>query len=236
MFDNKKIMAHTKLISTTIVLLMLCACGGGGDSTSSSNNPPENPDVITGVTLNPSLAVQRFYQFSGTTTAGQYRYQFSQGPNEIINGIEFNVQNMLTIDSAGNALTTKRHYTNSPFRIYIPPTFFNADAGYQQIIPGSVDEFYRMSYKVTNTFSLGELPTSAKVGDFGIYATSTSQGITTSINRGTVVNMGVMTATWTLEKFDQSTAGLCFGSENQPRLPTKVCYRINLSNQAINPN
>jgi hypothetical protein len=229
-------MLKIKLISVTAVLIFLSACGGGGgETTTPSNSVTENPDVITGVTLNPSLAVQRVYQFVGSTTSGQYRYQYSQGANEIINGIQFNVQNLVTVDAAGNASTTKRYYTNSPFRIYIPPTIFNSDCNYQKILPDTVDAYYKTCYAITNTFSLGELPTSAKVGDFGTYVTSTSRAENIKISFGTFFDLpGVMTSVWTLEKYDQSTAGLCFGSENQPRLPTKVCYRINLSNQAIN--
>jgi len=229
-------MFKIKLISVSSVLLFLSACGGGGgETTTPSNSVTENPDVITGVILNPSLAIQRVYQFSGTTTSGQYRYQYSQGANEVINGTQFNVQNLVTVDAAGNASTTKRYYTNSPFRIYIPPTFFDADCNYQQVLPGTVDAYYKTCYSIKNTFSLGELPTSAKVGDFGTYITSTSRAENIKISFGTFFDLpGVKTSVWTLEKYDQSTAGLCFGSENQPQLPTKVCYRINLSNQAIN--
>jgi uncharacterized membrane protein len=226
-----------KLITVTAVLSLLSACGGGGGggTTTPSNTVTENPDVITGVVLNPSLAVQRVYQFSGNTTSGQYKYQYSQGPNETINGTIFNVQNLVTIDAAGNAVTTKRYYTNTPFRIYIPPTVYNSDGNYQEVVAGTVDAYYKILYAITNTFSLGELPTSAKVGDFGTYITSSSQACNIKINVGTCFNLpGVLSSSWTLEKYDQSTAGLCFGSENQPRLPMKVCYRINLSNQAIN--
>ena len=129
-----------KLITVTAVLSFLSACGGGGGGTTTpSNSVTENPDVITGVILNPSLAVQRVYQFSGTTTSGQYRYQYSQGANETINGTQFNVQNLITIDAAGNAVTTKRYYTNTPFRIYTPPTSFYSDCNYQIIPPNTVD-------------------------------------------------------------------------------------------------
>lgn len=202
----------TKFSTVIAVLSFISACGGGGGggTTTPSNSVSENPDVITGVVLNPSLAVQRVYQFSGTTTSGQYRYQYSQGANEVINGTQFNVQNLITVDAAGNAITTKRYYTNTPFRIYTPPTSFYSDCNYQIIPPNTVDAYYKTCYSIVNTFSLGELPTSAKVGDFGTYLTSTSRAESILINRGTFFDLpGVMTSVWTLEKYDQSTAGLC---------------------------
>lgn len=217
------------VLASAVALLSACGGGGGGGNTSSEI------DSISGKTLNPAQAIQDVYQMVGAKTIGNDKYQYSQGPIETINGQQFNVQNILILNAVGNTTNLKRYYKLNPFSIYSPPKIYETDGAYNQIPINDPNYYYKLSYSITSDLSLGVLPTSAKVGDFGVYENSPSfVACTIRINVGSChTNTSLVNSSWTLEKFDANTALLCFGATNNPRLTNKTCYKINSLSQVV---
>ena len=198
-----------KQISTLALALMLNGCGGGGGS--STPTTVSEPDQISGVALNPSSAVQSLYTYVGVRSDTSYRYQYSIGAPEMFKGITYQVQNILKLDANGNATSSKRYFTTNPFAIYTPD-FSYRPAGYQSI-----------SDSRSVTRSLGTLPISAKIGDFGIYETATVKPYS---GFGYYYATEQYTSSWTLTKQSSTTALFCYGSPNNPDLTDKACYTL----------
>jgi hypothetical protein len=225
-------MKYTMIVSA---LGLLAACGGGGGGGGGGGTTSSEIDNISGKTLNPAQAIQDVYQMVGSKTIGSDKYQYTQGPLETIDGQQFNVQNILILNAAGNTQNLKRYYKLNPFSIYSPPKFYVTDAALNQIPINDPNYYYKVSMDITSALSLGVLPTSAKVGDFGVYENSPSYvACTIKINAGSCyTTSSLVNSSWTLEKFDANTALLCFGATNNPRLTNKTCYKINSISQVV---
>jgi hypothetical protein len=206
---------HSLLVAAC---LYLAACGGGE---SSPAPPPSAADSISTKTLNPAAAVQSTLTFSGTATDSVYRYQFSAGTPETIDGTVYQVQNVLRLDSFGVSSTFKNYYTANPLSIFNPPySFVSGPSNFP-----NRDTVY-------NTLSKGMLPTSARVGDFGIYQTSTALACP-NFGGTTCTRLADETSPWTLEKNTDTTARLCIGVDNNPRLTPRTCFIMDANSQIV---
>ena len=149
-----------KLLIATVGLSLLSACGGGGGGTSVVETKPIEMDVISSTTLNPSLAIQNLYTFVGNKTINNIRYQYTTGVAESYNGISYNVQNILQINVDGTTTSSKRLFTLNPFSIYTPDFTYYPKSAFSYV------------YTINVSRTLGSIPTSAKVGDYGAYETA----------------------------------------------------------------
>ena len=191
------------------VSALLAACGGGGTP---GTNTAE-VDQISNVTLNPAAAVQSLY----VATVNAPSIQYSAGTPEIFNGVTYQVQNVLTIDSNGNSNTFKRYYTLSPFSIFTPPYSY------------SPSDSHFTTDSITIYRGVGTLPTSAKIGDFGLYETVTVSPYIGSYQYATYQ----ITSPWTLTKYSNTTALFCFGTLDNPALTVKTCYKLNAHGEVV---
>ncbi len=208
-----------KLLLATASVALITACGGGGgDSGGSVNNSPQSTDKISGVTLNPASAIQSAYTAVGNTSDSTYKYQFTQSNPETIGGTTYQVQSILRIAADGNTSTVKRYYTLNPFRIYTRPYTYS-EAPVNGII----------LQNTTVTFSLGVLPTSAKIGDFGQYET-TSSAVCDTLGAKTCVTV-TESSSWTLDKASDTLAKFCFGALNNPRTTPRTCVNLNAKSE-----
>jgi len=185
---------------------LLAACGGGGGGAPETNTV----DQISNVTLNPAAAVQSLF----TTTRNVSGIQYSAGTPEIFNGVTYQVQNILSIDSNGNSSASKRYYSLNPFAIYTPEYSYSYAVN------------YLMNYYYVSR-TPGVLPTSAKVGDFGLYETATVE--VAGGSRGTTQE----TSAWTLTKYTNTTALFCYGALNSQNLTYKTCYKLNARGEIV---
>lgn len=185
------------------------ACGGGGGGTPGTNTA--EVDQISSVTLNPAAAVQSLY----TATVNYPSIQYSAGTPEIFNGTTYQVQNILSIDSAGNSRASKRYYTLNPFTIYTPDYSYRTSS-------------IMLSYQNNVSRSPGVLPVSAKVGDFGLYETATVIPWTTMYGAATQ-----STSVWTVTKESNTTALFCYGATNSLDLTVKTCYKLNARGEIV---
>ncbi|MCX7261521.1 MAG: hypothetical protein NTX67_01795 [Burkholderiales bacterium] len=210
---------NIKTVLTACTVTFLTACGGGGgDSGGSVSNPPQSTDKISGVTLNPASAIQSAYTAVGNTSDSTYKYQFSQSNPETIGGNTYQVQTIIRVAADGNTSTVKRYYTLNPFKIYTPPYTYS-EAPVNGII----------LQNTTVTLSLGVLPTSAKVGDFGQYETSSS-AVCDTLGAKTCVTVAG-SSSWTLDKVSDTLAQLCYGALNNPRATPRTCVNLNANSQ-----
>ncbi len=213
----------TKIVLAVAILSVLSACGGGGGGGGDSgggvvSNPPQSTDKISGVVLNPASAIQSAYTATGNTSDSTYKYQFTQSNPETISGTTYQVQSILRIAADGNTSTVKRYYTLNPFRIYTPPYTYSAAP-----VNGIILQ------NITVTLSLGVLPTSAKVGDFGQYETSSSAVCDTLGAQTCATYSG--SSSWTLDKLSDTLAQLCYGALNNPRATPRTCVNLNANSQ-----
>ncbi len=199
-------MQYAKFITTLGVITLLAACGGGGPGT----NTPE-VDQISDITLNPAAAIQSLY----TSNYSGPGIQYSAGTPEIFNGQTYQVQNVLSIDSNGNSSASKRYYTVNPFTIYTPDYSYRTSN-------------IMASYRNYVSRTAGVLPTTAKVGDFGLYETATVTPWTTVWWASTQ-----STSVWTLTKDTNTTAFFCYGASNSPDLTSKTCYKFNARGELV---
>jgi len=204
-----------KLLTASAVLSLLSACGGGSGGGVNVSTPA---DSITGVNLNPAQAIKSLYTFVGTNSDVTYRYQYTQGNSETIDGQQYQVQNVFRLSADGTSVAYKRYYVSNPFAIYTPLYTF-------------ADKIYNNN-TYTNKLSLGVIPISAKVGDFGLYETAK----TTYCNpfNASCAPLTDVTSSWTLEKLTESIAQFCYGVVGEQRLTTKTCYKIDANNQILN--
>jgi hypothetical protein len=128
------------------------------------------------------------------------------------------VQSILRIAADGNTSTVKRYYTLNPFRIYTPPYTYS-----EPPVNGIILQ------NTTVTLSLGVLPTSAKVGDFGQYETSSS-AVCDTLGAKTCVTVSG-SSSWSLEKVSDTLAQICYGALNNPRATPRTCLKINANSQ-----
>jgi hypothetical protein len=214
-------MSKSQHIGTLILTCVtLAACGGGSSETPPSTQTSGTDQISTKI-LNPSAAVQSLLTFVGTSADSNYRYQYSQGTPETFNGVPYQVQNVLRIDANGRSATFKNYYTTNPFSIFTPPYSY---------LPQPLNNVALTT--VRNTLSAGLLPTSAKVGDFGVYETSRAVSCD-NFGAQTCSPLADVTSAWTLEKNDEATARLCYGVDNNPRLTPRTCFILNSNSQIL---
>jgi hypothetical protein len=171
--------------------------------------------------LNPASAVQSYFTSNGSSSDSTYRYQLSQGSPETINGNTYQVQNIVRLSPDGTTKNTKNYYTLNPFKIFTPPYTY-AGAPVNGII----------LQNTTLTLSLGVIPTSAKVGDFGQYETSSS-AVCNTFGAPTCVTV-TGSSSWTLDKVSDTVAQFCYGALNNPSATPKTCFKMNASSQIVN--
>lgn len=222
--------APAKVLIPAFIAVCLSACGGGGGGGGATGGsptsgagvtPPVDSNAILQVTFNPAQAIQTVYQYAGTRNDATYRYLYAQERAETIEGVTYNVQSILRVDAAGKSENFKRYYLVNPFRIFTPKYSY---------LPPAVGSFLYTT--VYNTLSYGTLPTAARIGDFGVFETSSARACD-NFSVGSCTTLAEIKSTWTLEKADASTAQLCFGATNEPRLTSKVCYRLDSASGVV---
>lgn len=209
---------------------LLSGCGGGGSSspttTAGGTTTPTPTTNISALTFNPAAATEALYKSDLTVTLNAqnttrpilWQIKYTNIGIENIDGAAYSaIQRLSIFTDNGIQQTpsnTKMYYIGSPFRPYIPR---------------EPDRNNGWSY--ATTYSNVTIPTSVKVGDFGVLYTGRKEYTPLTVTGErcyTSCPTVDSTVTYAVESDTATTVYFC-----EIILKEKNCLKINSSNQVV---
>ena len=203
------------LLFATVSLALITACGGGSSGGSTTVAPVASPS-----TFNAASAIEKLFTTDANVTSGNTRISMSAAAPELINGITYNVQNVLVLEN-GITTSSKRYFTQNPFTIFRPQYFYNEGA----LTLG----------RVFVTATTRALPTAVKYDSFGVFETLVARTCTAlgqSSCAGTSTSRDY-TISWSASADTVNTIQFCYGMPENSNLSPYICYIINTNNTVV---